>query len=245
MGGEPSRAVVTGAASGMGLATARHFLAEGWTVVAVDRDEAALDKSAAALRADVAATDLACDRFLTVAVDVTDRAALEIALDRLPADPPLRAVVNAAGIYPPTTLADFTEDGLPARSSTSTCSARSTCCAVSGPRLRRRRRRDRQLRVGRRPRGVAGSADLQRVEGGRGHVDHAIAGSRARPRRHHGSTASRRGGSTPPATRRPDGWPASPPTIPLGRVAEPEEIAHWLVFQLVPRGPYVTGETVW
>ena len=42
---EPSCAVITGAASGMGLATARHFLAEGWTVVAVDRAEAALDES--------------------------------------------------------------------------------------------------------------------------------------------------------------------------------------------------------
>ena len=39
--GELSSAVITGAASGMGLATARRFLAEGWTVVAVDRDEAA------------------------------------------------------------------------------------------------------------------------------------------------------------------------------------------------------------
>ena len=53
--GELSSAVITGAASGMGLATARRFLAEGWTVVAVDRDEAALDESAAALRADAAA----------------------------------------------------------------------------------------------------------------------------------------------------------------------------------------------
>ena len=98
--GEPSCAVVTGAASGMGLATARHFLAEGWTVVAVDRAESALD---------AAADDLASDRLLTVAVDVTDRAALETALDRVGDDPRLRAVVNVAGIYPPTTLADFTE----------------------------------------------------------------------------------------------------------------------------------------
>jgi 3-oxoacyl-[acyl-carrier protein] reductase len=98
--GEPSRAVITGAASGMGLATARRFLTEGWTVVAVDRAEAALAAAAA---------DLSSDRLLTVAVDVTDRAQLETALDRVGDDPPLRAVVNAAGIYPPTTLADFTE----------------------------------------------------------------------------------------------------------------------------------------
>ena len=93
----------------MGLATARRFLDEGWVVVAVDRAEAALAESAAGLRADAAAADLASDRLLTMAVDVTDRAALEAVLDRVPDDLPLRAVVNAAGVYPPTTLADFTE----------------------------------------------------------------------------------------------------------------------------------------
>ena len=38
--------VITGAASGMGLATARRFAAEGWLVVAVDRDAPALERAA-------------------------------------------------------------------------------------------------------------------------------------------------------------------------------------------------------
>jgi len=42
-------AVVTGAARGIGLATTRAFLAEGWRVVMIDRDAPALDEAAAPL----------------------------------------------------------------------------------------------------------------------------------------------------------------------------------------------------
>lgn len=76
-------AVITGAASGMGRACAERFLAEGWTVAALDRVDADVDGARA------------------IAVDVTDAAAVERAVSSLG---PLRAVVNAAGIYPPTTL---------------------------------------------------------------------------------------------------------------------------------------------
>jgi NAD(P)-dependent dehydrogenase (short-subunit alcohol dehydrogenase family) len=42
-------AVVTGGASGIGLASARRFLAEGARVALLDRDEAALGRAAAEL----------------------------------------------------------------------------------------------------------------------------------------------------------------------------------------------------
>ena len=96
--------VITGAASGMGLATARRFAAEDWLVVAVDRDPEALER--AAREFDPAA-------YAPVAADVTDRAALDARFGATLADRTLKAVINAAGIYPPTTLADFTEDDLP------------------------------------------------------------------------------------------------------------------------------------
>jgi len=61
-------AIITGAASGMGLASARRFLAEGAKVVAVDLNEAAL----AAI-----ADEGEADSFFTVTADVTDGAAVK------------------------------------------------------------------------------------------------------------------------------------------------------------------------
>ncbi len=49
--------VVTGAARGIGLATTRQFLNDGWRVVMVDRDGAALAETAAPLGAEVQALD--------------------------------------------------------------------------------------------------------------------------------------------------------------------------------------------
>lgn len=89
-------ALVTGAASGMGRAVAERFLAEGWSVLGMDRDTTALDKAAEELGT----------TFRPVAVDITDRAAVATALG---SPEGLRAVVNAAGIYPPTLLADYDE----------------------------------------------------------------------------------------------------------------------------------------
>ena len=88
-------AVVTGAASGMGLAVAERFVAEGWSVVAIDRDAEAVAKVAAAYDA----TELR-----PLVVDITDRDALAGALADIAG---VGVVVNAAGIYPPTTLADY------------------------------------------------------------------------------------------------------------------------------------------
>jgi 3-oxoacyl-[acyl-carrier protein] reductase len=88
----PRIALVTGAASGMGHAVAQRFLAAGWTVLALDLDEPRLNGAT----------------LPWTPVDVCDRAAVRDALADVRGT--LGAVINAAGIYPPTTLADVTTE---------------------------------------------------------------------------------------------------------------------------------------
>ena len=100
MAADVLNAVVTGAASGMGAAVAARFVAEGWRVLALDVDTERL----ATMEAQVG------ERLVPVTVDIRSRAAVEAALRDVLEPGRLRAVVNAAGIYPPSTLADFTDE---------------------------------------------------------------------------------------------------------------------------------------
>lgn len=92
-------AVVSGAASGMGYAVAARFVAEGWRVLALDLAAAGLAQTQDALG----------EQLVPVAVDLCDRAAVEAALTAYQGSGGVTAVVNAAGIYPTTTLGDYTE----------------------------------------------------------------------------------------------------------------------------------------
>ncbi|MCB5202238.1 SDR family oxidoreductase [Neorhizobium sp. T786] len=81
--------VVTGAASGIGLATVRLLAGAGWHVVAADRDEAALENLAA--DEDLAITP--------VQLDVTNEKGIsELAVRCRALGSPLKALVNSAGI---------------------------------------------------------------------------------------------------------------------------------------------------
>lgn len=88
-------AVVTGAASGMGQATARMFLDRGWQVVGLD------------LGADMG---IAAEGFHPVRIDVRDRDAIESALADVLGEATIDALANVAGVYPPTTLETYTTD---------------------------------------------------------------------------------------------------------------------------------------
>lgn len=86
--------VITGAARGIGFATAHYLAGEGAAIAIVDRDPAAGEEAAARLvagGADVAA----------FAADVTDRAAVHAAIDAVMARfGKIDVLVNNAGIYP-------------------------------------------------------------------------------------------------------------------------------------------------
>jgi NAD(P)-dependent dehydrogenase (short-subunit alcohol dehydrogenase family) len=84
-------ALVTGAARGIGLAVAKRFLAEGWSVALLDIEGALLQDAVAALANPVATMALHCD--VSDAAAVTDViAAIEKRFGRLD------ALVNNAGI---------------------------------------------------------------------------------------------------------------------------------------------------
>ena len=94
-----SVAVVTGGASGIGLASARHFARAGMTVVVVDTRAALLDAAAEALRSEGAAEVMTAD------TDVSDRAAL-VALEAEVAERfgGTDLLMNNAGIQPGSSL---------------------------------------------------------------------------------------------------------------------------------------------
>ena len=92
-------AVVTGGASGLGFATARHLAAAGWRVTICDLPASPGVDQAAAIGA----------RF--VAADVTDPGQMNAVFDAAAADGPLRACVHCAGRGH--TLRVLDRDGVP------------------------------------------------------------------------------------------------------------------------------------
>jgi len=97
-----SSVVVTGAAKGIGAGIVEAFAGAGWSVVAVDRDRAPLEQTAARLGG--------TQRVVTLAGDVADRAtndaAVKLAIDRFGG---LDAAVGNAGVV----LAKLIDDTTP------------------------------------------------------------------------------------------------------------------------------------
>src|SRR5512134_865497 len=97
-------AVVSGAASGMGLAIARHLAARGDAVGLLDRSGEAAFRAAEELR-EKGATALA------VECDVTDRGAVDAALEKARAQlGPVLIMITAAGIDAFEKFADVTAE---------------------------------------------------------------------------------------------------------------------------------------
>ncbi len=96
-------AIVTGAARGIGRATAERLLAEGASVVIADNDAARLEDTAAAIGAP--------DRVLAVVADVASRADVDgLVAKAVERFGKLDIMVNNAGICPIVPFLDVTED---------------------------------------------------------------------------------------------------------------------------------------
>jgi 3-oxoacyl-[acyl-carrier protein] reductase len=224
-------ALVTGAGSGMGLATARRYVDDGWTVLA-------LDASAPALEA--AAADLG-ERFVPVVADVTDRPALTDAVTRAAEGLTLRVVVNAAGIYPPTTLADYTDEVFHRVFDVNVLGLLNVCRAAV-PLLR-------AAGGG----GIVNFSSVDAIAVSPGQLVYSA--SKAAVSAVTRSLAVELAPARITVNGVAPGWVDTPgnaatgrmegaaQTIPLRRVAQPAEIAHWVV-QLAGGGSYVTGETL-
>src|SRR5215470_11424 len=84
-------ALVTGAARGIGLATAKRFLAEGWRVALLDIEGDLLKKAVASLENS--------DNTLALHCDVSDAAAVQAAVDAVGRRfVRLDALINNAGV---------------------------------------------------------------------------------------------------------------------------------------------------
>lgn len=220
-------AVVTGAASGMGRATAEALVKQGWDVLALDRLATEFEVAGETIR--------------TVPVDVTRRDQVAEAIAAHVAGGSfLRLVANIAGIYPPSTLADFTEDLYRRVFDVNVLGVLNvTAEAVSVM-----------------PDGGSivnfASVDAFTVSPGQlvyGASKAAVVmltkelALELAPRRIRVNAIAPGWVNTPgnAATGR---MAAAAAGIPLGRVAEPEEIARWVVFLAGADASFMTGETI-
>src|SRR5687768_16692497 len=97
-------AVVTGAASGIGLGVARQFAADGHSVALLDRDGVGAEQAAAALRAEGASA-------VGLEVDVADWDAVPIAFGRIRDElGPVDILVTSAGIDSFDSVLDVTRE---------------------------------------------------------------------------------------------------------------------------------------
>lgn len=101
--GSRAPALVTGAASGIGRATAVRLAVDGWTVSLLDRDPAGLARTAELVSAAGAVGSV-------LQCNLSDRSAIEEVLGAFVADTPVEGLVNNAGVGFRAAIADTTDE---------------------------------------------------------------------------------------------------------------------------------------
>lgn len=222
-----SVAVVTGAASGMGQATAEVLIESGWTVLALDLVETTYQ---------VAGRDIQ-----TVAVNVADRDAVRDAITaNLAPDASIGLVANVAGVYPPSTLADFDVDRYRRIFDVNVLGILNVT-AESMPHMRRGG-------------AVVNFASVDAFTVSRGQLLYGaskaavvmLTKSLALELADQGIrvNAIAPGWVDTPGNKATGRMEAAAASIPLGRVAQPREIARWVDILASSDAGFMTGETI-
>lgn len=219
-------AVVTGAASGMGRSTVTALLKQGWDVLALDRD--------------VVEYSVAGETVRTVQADVTRRDDVRRALTDFLVQRPLDLVANVAGIYPPSTLDTFTEElyrsvfdvnvlGILNVTAESVAHMSGGGSIINFASVDAFTVSPGQLLYGASKAAVVMlTKELALELAPRGIRVNAIAP----------------GWVNTPGNAATGRMAAAAASIPLGRVAEPDEIARWVLLLGGPDAAFMTGETV-
>ncbi|WP_333778131.1 SDR family NAD(P)-dependent oxidoreductase [Streptomyces sp. IBSBF 3136] len=230
--------LVTGAARGIGAATARRLAEEGGRVLLADRDAAEAERTAAALRR-LGHTAEAC------ACDVADRESVESAVARaVAAFGSLDVLVNcAAHCSPDVPLFEDDPDEAWTRDLDVTLTGAYRCCRAALPHLAAS--------------GRGAIVGIGSVNGLQDFGNHAYSaakaglGSLTRTLAGHAAARGVRVNLVVPGTVRTSAWEGRDDELaavrglyPLGRVGEPDDIAAAVAFLASRDAAWVTGTTL-
>jgi NAD(P)-dependent dehydrogenase (short-subunit alcohol dehydrogenase family) len=230
--------LITGAARGIGAATARRFAAEGARVLVTDVDIAAAERTAGAVRE-------SGGRAEAFPCDVTDRASVEEAVERaVEAFGGLEVLVNNAyGCTPDVPLFEDESDEVWARDIDLTLTGAYRCSRAALPYL---------VASGR-----GAIVSIGSVNGIQDFGNHAYSAAKAglmsltRTLAGHAAPRGVRVNLVAPGTVRTTAWEgrdtelgAAAELYPLGRVGEPEDIAAAVAFLASRDAAWITGTTL-
>lgn len=225
MSAQPT-AFVTGGASGIGLATVRRLAADGFRVVAADRDRAKLAELSGE------------DAIETCELDVTDRAAVAAALDR--SGPP-SALVCVAGIYQPRAFDDIDDAGFRTMLDVNLGGV----FIVAQEAARRMRPGGRIVTISSRAAiGGTGFAHYVASKAGVIGLTRAMA-MELRPKSIAVNSVAPGFTDTPMTRSMPaDQYARAQALEPTGQAASPDDIAHAISFLASPATRFITGQTL-